>query len=75
MTPVPLPAASGAYTGPETGDVLDVRELAELEGLRAARAVTAPFPVYEVARAGEREPVAGDWFTPAMARHAAKGGG
>lgn len=44
MTPVPLPAASGAYTGPETGDVLDARQLAELErlaGLRAARAAGA----------------------------------
>lgn len=63
--PLPLPAASGTYTGPETGDVLNVGELAELEGLRAARAVTDPFPVYGGARAVEREPVAGDWFTPA----------
>jgi hypothetical protein len=63
---------AGPYLGPETGDVLDVRQLAELEGLRAARAVTDPFPVYEGTRAGEREAVAGDWFTPASLRRAAR---
>lgn len=52
------------YLGPETGDVLDARDLAELERMaaeHAAKAITQAFPVYAGPRTGETavlEPIA-----------------
>ncbi len=57
-SPLPLPAERGPYLGPETGDVLDARQLADLERRaleHSANALTQAFPIlpYTGPRTGE----------------------